>query len=236
MAKSFFLVMSSGCSTWSLCFIVSSRWLTTTTAKQSPDTFQSLQTWFQGVCLHLYFKTSPSISPDIVLIIWQSIKECKYLWCQRYLGQEALDSRVHGDHVQEGRHELPEPRRRYADQECSVVAEADVVRVTDHVVHGDLLGASLRALQPVPAMRQRRLSAGPSTSWCLRVCVRFFTSVCVRCWSPPAAGSARQATGRRRWACRESPAGPSHFLSPDRRREDGRGCSARSPAASTRVY
>ena len=60
--------------------------------------------------------------------------------------QEPLDGRVRGDQVQEGRRELPEPRRRYANQECSVVAATDVVRVTDHVVHDDLLSAGLRSL------------------------------------------------------------------------------------------
>lgn len=74
----------------------------------------------------------------------------------------------------------------------------------------------------------------------VRVSVRghacVFTSECVRCWSPQAAGSARLATGWCRWACRASPAGPPHFLSPDRRTGDGRGRSARSPAASTAPF
>ena len=70
------------------------------------------------------------------------------------LGQEAFDGRVGSDGVQEGRHELPESGRRYANQECSVVAEADVVRVADHIVHDDFLGSCLWALQPVPGNRQ----------------------------------------------------------------------------------
>lgn len=99
--------------------------------------------------------------------LWfRSIKECQYVyqWCHHYLGQEAFHGRIRGDGVQEGRHELPEPRRRYADQERPVVAEADVVGVTNHVVHDDLLGTSLRALQPIPEERQRQLGA------CVWVC------------------------------------------------------------------
>lgn len=66
------------------------------------------------------------------------------------LGQEALEGRIRCDQVQEGRRGLPEPCRRHADQEGPAVAAADVVGVTDHVVHGDLLGAGLRPLEPVP--------------------------------------------------------------------------------------
>lgn len=76
------------------------------------------------------------------------------------LGQEAFDGWVRCDGVQEGRHELPEPGRRYANQESSVVTEADVVRVANHVVHDDLLGPCLWALQPVPGNRQS--AEGPS--------------------------------------------------------------------------
>lgn len=71
------------------------------------------------------------------------------------LGQEAFDGRERGDRVQEGRRDLPEPCRRYANQECPVVAAADVVRVTDHVVHEDLPGPGLRALQPISERGQR---------------------------------------------------------------------------------
>lgn len=70
--------------------------------------------------------------------------------------QESFDGGVRGDHVQEGRGDLPEPRCRYANKECAVVATADVVGVTDHVVHDDLLGAGLWALQPKPEREERK--------------------------------------------------------------------------------
>ena len=66
------------------------------------------------------------------------------------LGQEAFDSWVGGDQIQEGRHQLGEAGGRYANQEGPAGAPADVVGVTNHVVHEDLLGASAGALQPVP--------------------------------------------------------------------------------------
>lgn len=62
------------------------------------------------------------------------------------LGQEAFDGRVRGNHIQKWRHEFPKPWRCYANQECSVVAKADVVGVTDHVVHDGLNGSGFCAL------------------------------------------------------------------------------------------
>lgn len=62
------------------------------------------------------------------------------------LGQEAFDGWVRGNHIQEWRHELTKPWRCYANQERSVVAKADVVRVTDHVVHDGFHGSGLQTL------------------------------------------------------------------------------------------
>lgn len=40
-----------------------------------------------------------------------------------------------------------------------MVAEADVVRVTDHVIQDDLPGSCLRALQPEPETRAGQLTS-----------------------------------------------------------------------------
>lgn len=85
-------------------------------------------------------------------------------------------------------------------------------------------------------LRPNQTTAGQLTSqWTTIMGWGVCTWGYVRYWSPPAAGSARQATGRRRWACRGRPAAPPHFLCRDRRREDVRGRSARSPGKESQL-
>lgn len=75
------------------------------------------------------------------------------LFGSAHLGQEALDGRVGSDQVQEGRQQAAEAGGRHADQVGAVVAAADVVGVTHHVVQDHLRGAGLRTLQPEPGRR-----------------------------------------------------------------------------------
>ena len=64
-----------------------------------------------------------------------------------YLGDEALDSRVRPYEVQERGHDSStETGGGDAHEERAPVTEANVVRVTRHVVHEDLLGAGLWSL------------------------------------------------------------------------------------------
>ena len=73
-----------------------------------------------------------------------------------HLGQEAFDGRIRSDQVQEGRQSPPEAGCRYANEKRPVVAEADVVRVTDHVIQDGLPGSRLGALEPEPKAKWSR--------------------------------------------------------------------------------